>query len=74
MFDHVNGEKLVSVWADVKEIPYTKYDMRIDEKKYPISDKNDDVHDFLTYFKLIPTARATFDATVKHFMVYSKVR
>lgn len=74
MFDQIDAEKLISAWTDVKQKAYTDYNMRIDLNKYPISNKNEDIFDFFTYFKLIPTARASFDSAVKHFMVYSEVR
>lgn len=74
MFDNIDGANLISKWQNVKGIPFIEYDIRIDDKKHPITKKSDDVHDFLTYFKLIPTHRVTFDVAVNLFVVFSDVR
>lgn len=74
MFEHIDGGNLISKWQSIKEIPYSIYDIYIDDKKHPIVKKSDDVHDFLTYFKLIPTHRVPFDVAVNFFIVYTDVR
>lgn len=73
MFEHIEPQKFIVKWPDVQGIPFDQYNIRIDDKKFPVAKKSDDIYDFLTYFKLIPTTRATHDTAVKSFMVFSDV-
>lgn len=73
MFENIGTQKFIVKWPEVRGTPFIDYNIRIDDRKFPVTKKNDDIYDFLTYFKLIPTPRASFDAAVNSFMVYSDV-
>lgn len=73
MFEHLQPNELTLKWPVVQGIPFVKYDIRIDGSKHPISAMSDDAHDLLTFFKLIPTHRITFDTSVSSFLTFSDV-
>lgn len=73
MYEHIESAQLISKWPQVRGIPYAKYDVRVDGSKHKIININDDALDFLSFLKLIPTNRTTFDNAVSSFMVFSMV-
>lgn len=73
MFEHIQPNELILKWPAMRGIPFAKYDIRINGNKHPITVKNDEAHDFLKFFKLIPTHRNAFDTSVNSFMTFSGV-
>lgn len=73
MFDEVDGQSLINAWPKIKNLPFTSHEIRIDLVKYPLCSKDENVHDMLSYLKLLPTNRVTIDNAIKHFIVYSDV-
>lgn len=74
MFEKIDSNGLLNLWPKIKNIPFNSHGVRIDLTKYPIASKNEDVHDILTYLKLIATHRVNFDNAVKSLLACSDVR
>lgn len=73
MYGAVFADKLFEMWPGMKRFPFTEKDIRIDLNKHTICSKDDNIHDFFTYIKLISTHRVNFDNAVKSFVIYSDV-
>lgn len=73
MFEHIEPNSFINKWPKVQTIPYVDRNIRIDEKTFPMVKKNGDIHDFLTFFKLVPTHKTKFGVVVDSFIVYSDV-
>lgn len=73
MLKKIDSNVLLNLWSKIKNIPFNSHETRIDPTKYPIASKNGDVHDILTYLKLIATHRVNFDSAVKSFLAYTDV-
>lgn len=73
MFGAENANKLMEYWPKIRDFPYKSKDVRIDLVKHPVCSKDNDIHDFLTFIKLISTPRVTFENAIKSFIVYCDV-
>lgn len=73
MFENTESVQLIVKWPKVQKIPYIDYEIRIDGSVHPIINKSNDVLDFLSFFKLIPTHRVKFQNAVDSFIVFSEV-
>lgn len=73
MFEHIGADNFIKKWPEVQNAAYVDRNIRIDEFTSPAVQKNEDIHDFLTFFKLIPSFRTNFSVAVSKFMAYSDV-
>lgn len=73
MFPHANPNRLIETWPTVCDKPFVDHNIRIDMIKYPICEKIEEAYRFLTFLKLIPTTRVSFDNAVNSFLTYSDV-
>lgn len=73
MFESVNESGLIDKWVLIKDVPYKQFGVRIDESKYPVTRKDDDILKMFMFLNLLPTPRWSFDKAVKNFLVYTVV-
>lgn len=73
MFENFNDSALIDKWQQIKNIPFSKFGIRLDKGKHPVKRKDDDVHKLFTFLKLIPTSRQSFEKAAKSLLVYSEV-
>lgn len=73
MFENAKDTALLDVWSQIKNDPFTKFNIVVDKSKYPIAKKDEDIFHFLMFMKLIPTPRNAFEKAVKSLLVFSEV-
>lgn len=73
MFENANESYLIDNWPAIKDVPFKRFGTRIEKPKHPITRKNDDVFKMLTFLKLLPTPKHSFDKAVRSFLLYTEV-
>lgn len=74
MFKDAASTRLVDDWPKVHNVPFVKHNVRIDTDKQPILGKINEIYDFLTFLRLIPTSRVSFEKAVNSFLTLTEVK